>query len=82
MWVLISIIGDTHELFKAGIQVRDIYPELKNYFYREHFNLTWEEFLTTIFGLWVDKHSNTDNTLMAVVGQWENRSLRQIEKVA
>ena len=25
--------------------------------------MTWEEFLTTKLGLWIDKHSSTDNTL-------------------
>ena len=37
-----------HQLFVAGLQARDIYPELKKYFYKEHSNVTWEEFLTTI----------------------------------
>ena len=38
-----------HKIFAAGLQVRDIYPELK--IYSEHSNVTWEEFLTTKFGL-------------------------------
>ena len=41
---------------------RDIYPELKKYFYKEHSNVTWEEFLTTKFGLWIDTRLSTDNT--------------------
>ena len=32
-------------------------------FYREHSNVTWEVFLTTKFGLWIDTCSSTDNTL-------------------
>ena len=52
-----------HQLFAAGLQARDIYPELKKYFYREHSNVTWEEFLTTKFGLWIDTRSSTNNTL-------------------
>ena len=51
------------QLFAAGLQARDIYPDLKKYFYREHSNVTWEEFLTTKFGLWIDTRSSTDNTL-------------------
>ena len=52
-----------HQLFAAGLQDRDTYPELKKYFYREHSNLTWEEFLTTNFWWWMDTRSSTDNTL-------------------
>ena len=39
-----------------------IYPELKKYFYKKHSNVTWEDFLTTKLGLWIDTHSSTDNT--------------------
>ena len=52
-----------HQLFAAGLQTRDIYPELKKDFYKENSNVTWEEFLTTKFGLWIGTHSTTDNTL-------------------
>ena len=40
-----------HQLFTGGLQARATYPELKKYFYRDHSNITWEEFLTTKFGL-------------------------------
>ena len=43
-----------HQLVTAGLQTRDIYPELKKYFYKEHWNVIWKEFLTKKFGLWVD----------------------------
>ena len=52
-----------HQLFAAGIQVRYIYPNLKSYICKESSNVTWEEFLTTNFGLWIDTRSRTDNTL-------------------
>ena len=52
-----------HQLFAAGLQARDIYPELKKYFYKENSSVTWEDFLTTKFGLWIDTLSITDNTL-------------------
>ena len=51
-----------YQLFVAGLQARDIYPELKKYFYREHSNVTQEEFLTTKFVLWIDTRSSTNNT--------------------
>ena len=40
------INGDPNQLFKAGLQAKDIYPELKKFFYKEHSSLTLEEFLT------------------------------------
>ena len=60
---LVTINGMPHQLFAAGLQARDIYPEIKKYFYRKHSNVTWEEFLTTKFGLWIDTRSSTNNTL-------------------
>ena len=72
-----------HQLFAAGLQARDIFPELKNYFYREHSNVTWEEFLTPKFGLWIDTRSSTNNTLHGS-GRTVEKSgiLLQIEKAA
>ena len=49
--ILTRINGMPHQLFAAELQARDIYPKIKKYFYREHSNVTWEEFLTTKFGL-------------------------------
>ena len=34
--ILTIINGMPHQLFAAGLQARDIYPEIKKYFYREH----------------------------------------------
>ena len=61
-----------HQLFAAGLQARDIYQELKNYFYKENSNVTWEEVLTTKFGLSTDTRSSTGNTL--------HGSIRAVEK--
>ena len=52
-----------HQLFAAGLQARDIYPELKKYFYQENSNVTWEEILIIKFALQIDTRSSTDNTL-------------------
>ena len=60
--ILTTINGVPHQLFAAGLQARDIYPELKKYLYKEHSNVTWEAFLTTKFGLWIDTRLSTDNT--------------------
>ena len=51
------------ELFVGGLKVRGIYSELSKYFYKENSNVTWEEFLTTKFGLWIDTRSSTNNAL-------------------
>ena len=71
-----------HQLFAAGLQARDIYPEIKKYFQKEHSNVTWEEFLTTKFGLWIDTRSSIGNTLHGS-GRTVEKSgiLLQIEKV-
>ena len=80
--VLKTISGMPHQLFAAGLQARDVYPEIKKYFYRKHSNVTWEEFLTTKFGLWVDTRSSIDNTLHGNGRTVEKRgTLLQIEKV-
>ena len=72
--ILTTINRMPHQLFAAGLQARDIYPELKRYFYKENSNVTWERFLTTKFGFWKDTRSSTDNTLYG--------SGRAVEKVA
>ena len=61
--ILVTINGMGHQLFKHGLQARNIYPELKKYFYKENSDVTWEEFLTTKFGLWIDAPSSTENIL-------------------
>ena len=80
--MLVTINGMPHQLFAAGLQARDIYPKLKNYFYKENTNVTWEELLTTKFGLWIDTRSSTDNPLHGS-GRTVEKSgiLLQIEKL-
>ena len=67
--ILTTINGMPHQLFAAGLQTRDIYPELKMCFYREHSNATWEEFLTTKFGLWIDMGSSITTLFTVAAGQ-------------
>ena len=61
--ILVTINGIPHQLFAAGLQAREIYPELSKYFYKENSDATWEDFLTTKFALWIDTRSSIDNTL-------------------
>ena len=48
----------------------------------EHSNVTWEEFLTTRFGLWIEMRSSTNNVLHGS-GRAVGKSgiLLQIEKM-
>ena len=61
--ILVTINGMPHQLFATGLQAREIYPELKKYFYKENSDVTWEDFLTTKFALWIDTRSSIDNML-------------------
>ena len=45
------INGISLQLYRAGLQARDIYPELKKYSYKENSDVTWEGFLTRQFAL-------------------------------
>ena len=79
--ILVTINGMLHQLFKVGLQAREIYPELKKYFYKENSDVTWEDFLTTKFALWIDTCSSIDNTLHDSGRAVEkNGILLQIEK--
>ena len=57
------INGISLQLYKHGLQAKDIYPELKKLFYKENSDVTWERFLTTNFSLWIDTRSSTNNIL-------------------
>ena len=52
-----TINGMPHQLFAAGLQAREIYLELEKYFYKENSDVTWKDFLTTKFALWIDTRS-------------------------
>ena len=61
--ILVTINDMPHQLFGAGLQWREIYPELRKYFYKENSDVTWEDFLTTKFALWIDTGSSTNKAL-------------------
>ena len=61
--ILVAINGMPHQLFVAGLQAREIYPELKKYFHKENSHVTCEDFSTTKFALWIDIRSSVDDTL-------------------
>ena len=55
--IVVTINGMPHELFAAGLQAREIYPELSKYLYKKNSDVTSEEFLTTQFALWINTRS-------------------------
>ena len=70
-----------HQLIAAGLQAREIYPELKKYFYKDNTDVMWEDFLTTEFTLWIDTRSSIHNTLHGTSRAVEKTGiLLQIEK--
>ena len=78
---LMTTNGIPHQLFAAELQAREIFTELEKHFYREHFNVTCEEFLTTKFALLIDTHSSTNNILLGSGRAVEKSGiLLQIEK--
>ena len=61
--VMISVAGDTNQLYKGGILPRHVFNELKKYFYNNHSDIKDEDFLTTKYGLWIDFRSSQENAL-------------------
>ena len=58
-----AINGIPHQLYPGGVLSRDIFPKAKKYFYKPDSDVTWGEFLTTKFSLWIDIRSSNDNQL-------------------
>ena len=48
------INGISLQLYRQGLLARDIYRELKKYFYEKNFDVKGEGFLTTKFVIWID----------------------------
>ena len=73
----------SHQLFGGGLHGREIFPELKKYFYKKNSDVTWEDLLTTKFALWTDSRSSTNKTLHGS-GRTVEKSglLLQIEKAS
>ena len=61
--ILTTINGIPHQLYPGGVLSRNIFPKAKKYFYKPDSDVTWGEFLTTKFGLWIDVRSSNDNQL-------------------
>ena len=63
--ILVTITGMPHQLFAAGLQAREIYPEMKKCFYKENSDVTWEDFFGLIHVRALITHS------MEVAGWWK-----------
>ena len=59
----------------AGLRVREMYPELSKYFFKEISDVTWEEFFFIFlhYGLIHARALITHS--MVVVGQWKKRNI-------
>ena len=77
-----TINGKPHQLYKGDLGAKDIYPELKKYFYKETSDVNHEEFLPTKFGLWIDTRSSIGNTLHGNGRVIEQGIILQIEKAS
>ena len=79
--ILVTINGKPHQLYKGDLGAKDIYPELKKYFYKETSDVNHEE-LSTKFGLWIDRCSSIENTLHGNGRVIEQGMLLQIKKAS
>ena len=80
--ILVTINDMPDQLYVGGLNARDIYSELKKYFYKENSDVTCEEFLSKKFRLWIDTRSSIDNTLHENGRAVEKGIILQIEKAA
>ena len=69
------------QLYVGGLGARDIYLELKKYFYKNS-DATCEEILLTKFGLLINTCSGIDNTLHGNGRVVEKGMVLQIEKAS
>ena len=80
--ILTTINSMPHQLYPGGLLSRDIFLEAKKYFYKPDSDVTWSEFLTTKFGLWIDLRSSNHNQLHGSGRTVEKGILLQIERAA
>ena len=56
--VNMTIDGNPHEIFKGSILPRNMYPKICKKFYQNNSDVSFEEYLTTKYGLWIDTRSS------------------------
>ena len=79
--VNVIIDGDPHQLLQGSILPRNMYQEIGKRFLRENSDVSFEEYLTTKYELWIDTRSSTDNKLHSS-GRLMNSGVKlQIDKV-
>ena len=79
--VNMTIDGNPHGIFKESILPKNIYPEICKKCYQNNSDVSFEEYLTTKYGLWIDTRSLTKKKLL-VIGRVLNRSVKlQLDKV-
>ena len=69
--ILVTINGMPYQLFAAGLQAREIYPELKRYLYEKNSDVTWEDFSTTNLHYGLIHVRVLTTFFTAAAGQWK-----------
>ena len=80
--ILVSIDGNPHQIYKGGLLSKDIYTELKRYFHHPYSDVSFEQFLTSKFGLWIDTRSSRGKCILHGSGKTVLGTIKlQIDKV-
>ena len=80
--VNITMDGNPHQLFKGSILPRNMYQEICKKFIRENSDVSFEEYLTTKYRLWIDTRSSANNKLHGSSRLVNSGVKLQINKVA
>ena len=79
--VNVTIDNNPYEIFKGTTLARNMYPEICKKFYQNNSDVSFKEYLTTKYGLWIDTRSSTDDKLHGS-GRVVNSGVKlQIDKV-
>ena len=76
-----AIDGDPHQLFKGSILPCNMYQEIGKRSLQEKSDVSFEEYLTTKYGLWIDMRSSTDKKLHGSSRLVNNNIKLQIDKI-
>ena len=66
----IMINGVPHQLFEGSILPHDMYLEISKKFLREKSNVSFEEYLTTKYKLWIDTRLSANKISSIVAADW------------
>ena len=79
--ILVTTGLEPNQFYKGGILPKDYYIEASKYFDNTSSSVSWAEYLTTKFGLWIDFRSSSDNFLHGSGRTVCSSIMLQIDKV-